>query len=172
VTGAEADQGLRARYASLRSLEGREQELVIGPVRELEFRRFALASGEADPRYLDADAARALGYPGIIAPPGYLSAVMGWQAGPPAEQLRPDGTSGAEIADLPLEGLRVMGGGQELELGLPVVDGTHVTMRTAVESVKFKQGRSGELIIVTVTRTFVDADGALLVRCRESFIAR
>jgi|NGEPerStandDraft_6_1074524.scaffolds.fasta_scaffold134734_3 acyl dehydratase len=36
-------------------------------------REFATAIGDANPAYLDADAARALGYPDVIAPPTFLT---------------------------------------------------------------------------------------------------
>ncbi len=41
----------------------------------------------------------------------FLSSILIWEPGPIEQMLKPDGTAGQEIAQLPLEGLRLMGGG-------------------------------------------------------------
>ena len=128
--------------------------------------------GNLNPLFFDGAAAKAAGYSAIIAPPLYLSSVMGWEAGPPGEALRSDGTGGQEAAALPVEGLRLMGGGQDLEFHHPVTDGMEVTMELGPESVELKEGRSGQFLVIRLTRRYRDQNERLLVTCRESFIAR
>ncbi|MGH3876004.1 MAG: FAS1-like dehydratase domain-containing protein [Actinophytocola sp.] len=142
---------------------GRIQTVDVGVVSCREFQRFAYASGDVNPRYFGDDA---------VAPPLYLSAVMEWGAGPANEQLRADGTGGSETAGVPIDGLRLMGAGQDLELHHPVTDGTAVTAEVSIDDAKLKQGRSGELLIMTVLRRFRDHAGSELLTCRETFIVR
>ena len=73
---------------------------------------------------------------------------------------------------LPVEDLRIMGGGQELEFHRPVIAGTHVFMETAIETVQIKEGRSGTFLVVGLLRKYHDSENRLLATCRENFIAR
>jgi hypothetical protein len=68
--------------------------------------------------------------------------------------------------------MRIMGGGQDLELHAPVTDGTRVSMELRLDGVELKQGRSGDLLLIKVTQIYRDAAGRPLVTCRETFIAR
>jgi hypothetical protein len=65
-----------------------------------------------------------------------------------------------------------MGGGQDLELHAPVIDGTRVSMELRLEGVELKQGRSGDLLLIKVIQIYRDAEDRPLVTCRETFIAR
>ena len=135
-----------------------EREERLGVVRARDLARFAVASGTPDPwRH---------------APPLYLSSVMGWGTGPPEDELRPDGSGVAETRGLPLDGVRLMGAGQDLELHEPVADGVAVTVHTRLVDVTRKDGAAGPLLILEVLRRFVGDDGRPLVTCRETFIAR
>ncbi|RKS76631.1 MaoC dehydratase-like protein [Actinomadura pelletieri DSM 43383] len=128
----------------------------LGPVSAKDFQRFAVAAGEP---------------PGDTAPPLFLSSVLGWGAGPADDALRPDGT-GDETAGLPLDGLRLMGAGQDLDFHAPVRDGTQVVRETSVEDVTLKQGGSGPFLVITMLRMFSDESGTPLVICRDNLIAR
>ncbi len=159
-------------YEKVKARIGKTERVKLGTIREREFQRFAIAGGNSNPLFFDAAAAKAAGYAAVIAPPLYLSSVMGWEPGPPEEVLRADGTGGQEVAGLPVEGLRLMGGGQNLEFHLPVTDGMEVTMELGPESVELKEGRSGQFLVITLTRRYRDQNDRLLVTCRENFIAR
>ncbi|WP_158581449.1 FAS1-like dehydratase domain-containing protein [Actinomadura spongiicola] len=128
----------------------------LGPVSARDFQRFAVAAGEP---------------PGATAPPLFLSSVLGWGAGPTGDALSPDGT-GDETAGLPLDGLRLMGAGQDLDFHAPVRDGTRVVRETSVEDVTLKQGGSGPFLVITMLRMFADESGTPLVTCRDNLIAR
>ncbi len=161
-----------ALYEEVRRGIGKIERFKLGIIGQREFQRFAIASDDLNPLYFDEEFAKAAGRAGISAPPLFLSSVMGWEAGPPQGSLRSDGTAGQEVALLPTEGLRLMGGGQELEFHRPVTDGTEVTMELATEGVELKEGRSGPFLVIKLRRRYLDHDEQALVTCRETFIAR
>jgi acyl dehydratase len=161
-----------AVYEEVKRGIGKTTRLKLGVVRQREFQRFAVASGDHNPLYFDDNFAKSAGYPCASAPALFLSSVLGWEAGPHEELLRPDGTAGQEVALLPIAGLRLMGGGQDLEFHRPVTDGMEVTMELGTESVELKQGRSGPFLVITLSRKYLDQEQRPLVTCRESFIAR
>jgi acyl dehydratase len=158
--------------AKLKEHVGRSERTDLGVIRKEQFQRFAIAADNLDPVFFDKDAATAADYPDVIAPPLFLSAVRNWQTGPPQDSLRPDGTTSHEFAFLPLEGFRMMGGGQDLDLHAPVTDGTRVSMELRLDDVQLKQGRSGPLLLIRITQTYRDDRDRLLVTCRETFVAR
>ncbi len=156
----------------LKPYVGRSERTDLGIIRKETFQRFAVAADNLNPVFFEPEAARAAGYPDAVAPPLFLSAVRNWQSGPPQDSLRPDGTTSHEFAFLPLEGMRIMGGGQDLEFHAPLTDGARVSMELRLEGVELKQGRSGDLILIKITQIYRDAAERPLVTCRETFIAR
>ena len=159
-------------YEQVKRELNRPRRIPVGTLRRREFQRFAAASDDPNPLFFDDAFARDCGYPAAITPPLYLSSVMGWEAGPPQDELRPDGTPATDATALAIEGLRLMGAGQELEFHRPAVDGTEVVMEFSVSNVEFKRGRSGELLVIEVQKKYLDGAGLPLVTCRENFIAR
>jgi hypothetical protein len=104
--------------------------------------------------------------------PLFLSSVMGWHAGPDPGELCPDGTTEEFVPGLPLSGVRLMGAGQDLEFHEPVRVGADVTLETTLTDVELKSGRSGDLLLLHLTRRYTADDGTLLTTCLETFIAR
>ncbi len=102
----------------------------------------------------------------------YLSSVMGWSTGPQESDLRPDGTGVDETRGLPLDGLRLMGAGQELEFHRSVRAGDRVVEHTTLLDVRRRSGRGGDLLLLTVLRKFTDEVDRPLVTCHETFVAR
>jgi acyl dehydratase len=147
-----------------------EQVQVIGEITALMFQRYAIAVGDLNPIYFDDAAARAAGYPGIVAPPNFLTSVLGWQAGPAEPDLLADGT---ETGFLPPEvrGLRLMGGGHELTFGQPVVPGAVVTARRKLVDLYEREAKFGLLVFVISDVVYTDQYRNHLVTCRETYIA-
>jgi acyl dehydratase len=151
---------------------GKSERMDLGVMRKEAFQRFAISADNLNPVFFEPEAARAAGYSDTIAHPIFLSSVRNWQAGPPQDSLRPDGTTSHEFAFLPLEGLRIMGGGQDLEFHAPVTDGVRVSMELRLDGIELKQGRSGDLLLIKITQIYRDEAEQPLVTCRETFIAR
>jgi hydroxyacyl-ACP dehydratase HTD2-like protein with hotdog domain len=145
-------------HARLLELVGTSGAEISGRADRRDFARFALACGEEDP--------------GDVAPPMFLPATIEWGAGPPLADLREDGTGADRDAFLPLDDLRLMGGGQELELEEDVVHGMQFTARPTLEDATLREGRSGPLLLIRLRTEFHAADGRLLLTSRETILAR
>jgi acyl dehydratase len=167
-----ADSGLGALREALLALVGTHGPETQGRVWSRDFRRFAIAVDDLDPIYFDDDAARAAGYPASVAPPVFLSATMDFGHGPALANLRPDGTGADRTSWLPLEGFRLMGGGQDLAFHRPVLDGTEVRVRSTLESVAEKEGRSGPFLLLGLRTTYRDGSDQPLVECDDTIIVR
>lgn len=159
-------------YESARAEIGKLRVVHLGVVSVRDFQRFAYATGDENPIYLDPVAAREAGRASVVAPPLFLTSIMTWEPGPAESALRPDGAGRSELANVPLEGLRLMGAGQDLQFHADVVDGQEVSMEISVEDVELKHGASGPLLLLRLRRDYRDADGHPLVTCRETFIGR
>lgn len=172
---SERDQGgsgVGDFYESAKACIGRENSMRLGTVVLRDAQRFAMSVGDLNRLYFDEAYARAAGYPGVIAPPTFLAAVLGWEAGPPESELRADGTDLSDTAFIPLDGARLMGGGQELEFVRPVRPGDEVTMHRRVVDAERRDGRSGPLTLLKTEKRYVNQDGELLLICRETMILR
>ena len=82
------------------------------------------------------------------------------------------GTGSERTGWLPLDGLRLMGGGQDLDLHEPVPDGTELIVTCVLEDVVIKHGRSGPFLLLSLVTTYRKPDGTVVVTCRETPIAR
>lgn len=168
----DADARIDQVLAHAREHVGVARRIPLGRLQERDMARFALVTGHTGAEYRDADAAGEAGLPGVAAAPLFLTAVLGWGAGPEESDLLTDGNAAGPLGDVPLGGLRLMGGGQDLTFHEPVVAGMDVVMETEVCDVVRKDGRGGPLLVLDVRRRYLDGRGRLLVEVRESFLAR
>lgn len=150
-------------YENTRQLVGVVHPRDLGRIERRDLERFSFAAGAA---------AGSAGDRPLVAHPLYLTAVLGWGAGPATGDLRPDGTEILDIDAIPLSGLRLMGGGQNLEFHADVTEGMTVRSEFSLEGVEVKGGRSGPLLLLHVLRQYWDEQGTLLVTCRETLMAR
>lgn len=150
----------------------RRPELVrrLGEVTRLMIQRYAIAVGDLNPLYFDDDYARACGYPGIIAPPNFLTAILGWEAGPAESELLEDGTERSVLVP-EIEGLRLMGGGQSLTFGQPVRAGDVITARRKLVDLYQREARFGVLTFAVSDIVYTNQRNEHLVTCRETVIA-
>jgi acyl dehydratase len=115
------------------TLIGKEVTLGIFTVTADDIRKFAEAIGDLNPLYLDAEAARAAGYPEVIAPPLFCLRLRG---GP----MRPE---------VPLApGLSSLHAGQEMEFADEIYAGQTYTVSAKIAEAYEKTGRSGPLGII------------------------
>lgn len=159
-------------YERARQYIGYRDELDLGEVRRKDFQRFAVTVGDLNPLYFDEQESRAAGFPRLIAPPLYLTSVMGWRPGPNEAELREDGLAESDSFLIPIPGLRLMGGGQRVEFRSAVLEGTRIILQRQLEDVQLREGRSGPMVLFTVRRNYVGEDGKVLVTCIETFIGR
>lgn len=92
-------------------------------------REFAAAIGAADSAYHDVAAAKALGYPDLVAPPTF-AIVATWEAG---RQLRDDPELGMDYS-------RVVHGDQRFAYTRPVVAGDELVCVLTVEEITDRAG--------------------------------
>ncbi|MEU2759201.1 MULTISPECIES: MaoC family dehydratase N-terminal domain-containing protein [unclassified Streptomyces] len=116
-------------------------------------REFAEAVGDANPAYVDPEAARALGHADVIAPPTFVFSIT-YRA------------AGAVVQDpqLGLDYSRVVHGDQKFRYVRPVRAGDRLTVTSTIEGIKSLAGNdvldirgdvhdeAGELVVTAVTK--------------------
>ena len=127
-------------------------------------RKFAAAIGATAPVHLDVLAARAAGYPDLLAP-AYFFVSLGLSFG----RIRPRAAFGAE--GLPLDddlaGRRVVAGETRVEWLGDMFAGDEIAVEQLLVNVTRKSGRSGDLELYEYERTY--RRGNLLL-VRECFV--
>jgi acyl dehydratase len=160
------------RLPTPEELDARPESVrVLGEITPLMIQRFAATVGDDNPLYLDAGHARAAGYRNIVAPPTFVAAVLGWEAGPGEQALMEDGSDAALVIPETI-GYRFVGGGQSLTFFEPLCAGDVVRARKRLAEVYERDARSGTLTFLVFETVFETDHGTPLVRCRETLIAR
>jgi uncharacterized OB-fold protein/acyl dehydratase len=136
-------------------------------VNQAMIRHFAEAVGDENPVYTDEAAARAAGFPGVIAPPTMLQAwiMRGFKASylPPADDYEP--TAHDDImSHLDSGGFTsVVATDCEQEYRRPIVLGDRISVTSRIESVSaMKKTALGEGHFVTTRLEYTDAGGELV----------
>jgi acyl dehydratase len=160
-------------------LEGLRQEIGVehaedlGEVSGILIKRYAAAVGEQSPLYTDSDYARARGYADVIAPPNFLTAVINWNPGAPYENLREDGTEAdTHLPGVPAKGVRIMGGGEEMEFLAPVVAGTVVKRTTVLLDVTERESKGGRMLVTRYQDSYTDPSGLRLLQSVRTVLLR
>jgi len=157
--------------ASDRAPADREESVqLLGEITALAFQRYAIAVGDLNPIYFDDSAARDAGYPGIVAPPNYLTSILGWEAGPPEQELQIDGTEAKNLVPA-IRGMRLMGGGHDLTFGVPVRPGDVITARRRLVDLYQRDSKMGALTFAISEIVYTNDRGEHVVTCRETVIA-
>ena len=106
---------------------------------------------EESPEHFDAAAARALGFPDIVAPPTFAYATT--RPAPPRSAYLPDGQYGF-VAPPGLQHLQTMLGGQAWELHRPAIVGEVLEEHRTVLSMDEREGKTGPMVIVRSEQAF------------------
>ncbi|AJZ82267.1 MaoC family dehydratase N-terminal domain-containing protein [Streptomyces sp. AgN23] len=93
-------------------------------------REFAESLGDTNPAYTDPEAARALGYPDVIAPPTFIFTIT----------FKAAGKQVVEDPQLGLDYSRVVHGDQQFEYTRPVRAGDHLSVTSIIDSIKSLAG--------------------------------
>ncbi|MFC1400496.1 MULTISPECIES: MaoC family dehydratase N-terminal domain-containing protein [Streptacidiphilus] len=120
-------------------------------------REFAEAVGDANPAYLDTDAAKALGHPDVIAPPTFPF-VLTYRA---AAQVVND-------SDLGLDFSRVVHGDQRFTYTRPVRAGDRLSVTCTIDSIKSLAGND----ILSVRGDVHEESGEHVVTAYMMLVAR
>lgn len=153
------------------SLSARRERVVLRQISAIETQRFAVAIADDNRLYFDDAFARSQGHKGIVAPPTYLAAILGWQAGPPQGELLADGNDPCAVPDV-LKGKRMMGGGQVLTFHAPVYPGDTISCERELADLYVKQTKSGSATFAVSRIQFYNQDDHLVLSCEETLIAR
>lgn len=151
----------------LRAMIGREVHYVAPePLGRAGIRYFARAVGDPNPVYTDHSAARAAGFPGVVAPPTLVVETNAYADRDPD----PMGSIGHRW-DLHVPGTREIRGGHTYRFGRPARPDDVLHVRWRLEDMVERTSRRGDtLLIVTATQTVTAADGAHLATNTETTI--
>jgi acyl dehydratase len=120
-------------------------------------RQFAAAVGDDNPLSRDLDAAKAAGYPDLVAPPTFLTTVTMWRK---ALDL---GTP-----DLNLDYSRVVHGEQRFIHARPVVAGDELTLAMTITGIR----DAGRNEVMTMSNEFRTTSGELVATAVATLVSR
>jgi uncharacterized OB-fold protein/acyl dehydratase len=163
-----ADASYDARLAAFVGRTLQDATPAADPVNVPMIRHWVEAMGDPSPIHLDADAARAHGRDGVVAPVTMVQAwTMRGYARTVAPATGPDAF--AELVDLLAEGgyTSVVATDSDLEFHRELVPGDHVSVEEVVESISPEKSTGlGEGRFVTTVKTYRDAAGAVVATQR------
>jgi len=146
----------------IRSWIGRETLPWTLEVSRLDIKRFAVATDDLNPLYMDEERARQSRYGGLIAPPLFYMAPLTDPV--PESALRADGLPYEGKFPIPPTPLpRLMDGGTEIEFFVPIRAGDTLTGRCKITDIYQKDGRSGPLIFVARETTYTNQKGEVVL---------
>ena len=150
---------------------GRETPTWTIAVSQLDVKRFAVATDDLNPLYLDEEKAKQSCYGGLIAPPLFYMAPLTEPV--PESALRPDGLPYEGKFPIPPTPLpRLMDGGTEIEFFVPIRVGDVLTGRSKIVDIYQKEGRSGPLIFVVRETTYTNQKGEVVLIEKGAAILR
>jgi acyl dehydratase len=120
-------------------------------------REFAEAIQDADPAYIDPEAAKALGHTDVIAPPTFVFAITYRAAG----QVIQDPQLGLDYS-------RVVHGGQQFAYSRPVRAGDRLSVTSTIESIKSLAGND----VMDIRGEVHDEAGEHVVTAWTKLVAR
>ena len=154
----------------VRSWIGREDPPFTVQVTELEIKRFAVATDDLNPLYLDDEYASRSRYGGTVAPPLFYMADLTDPV--PEAGLREDGGSVGRFPIPPVPLDRAVDGGTEIEFFAPIRPGDTLTVKSRITDIYQKEGRSGPLVFVVRETIYTNQKGEKVVAENASIILR
>ena len=119
-------------------------ETTFAPVTKEEILEFAAALGETHPLYTDEEQARRGPYGGLVAPPTFCTKLRGRRFLPKS---------------LPRLGTVGLDAGRDLEVHAPVRPGDVLTLRSSIDDIYEKTGRTGAMYFIVVRNEFTNQRG-------------
>ena len=136
------------------------------PIGAAAFRYFALAVGDDNPLYSDAEFAASVGYPSVIAPPTLVCETNQYADVAPNEF----GYAGHDWG-FHIPGTRLLRGGNAYEFFEPVTPSDVLTVTWTIADITERTSSAGvPLLIILSQAEYRNQDGKLLVRNQETLI--
>lgn len=162
-----------ALLSALAAEIGVEHVESLGEISATAVSRYAAAIGDPNPLYSDPEYARSRGHADVVAPPNFVAAVINWTAGAPYQRLREDGTEAdTHLPGVPAQGVRVMGGGEEMTFHQPVVAGMALTRTTALGEISERESSQGPMLVARYRDVYRDGAGSLLLESVRTVLLR
>lgn len=149
----------------LREMIGIKTDPGFNEVEKGAIRRYVEAVGNHNPLYRDIEYARHSRYKEIIAPPGFF----GWPKVVNTGAMDVMGPVFSTVFEAGL--IRILDGGIEYDFYLPVRAGDTLTWFARFADVKERDGKSGKMVFLTMELTYMNQNGNLLARARQTFLA-
>ncbi len=139
-----------------RSVLGVESSPISYEVEKGAIRKFAEAIGDEDPMYYDEQAAQALGFKSLVAPPTFLCTFRA-----------------QELPDLKIQFGRVrLNGGNEYEYFQPIYAGDTISVTAKYADVAERTGRTGSMVFIITELTYRNQRGEVVAIGRNTGIMR
>lgn len=139
-----------------RSVLGVESSPISYEVEKGAIRKFAEAIGDEDPIYYDEQAAQALGFKSLVAPPTFLCTFRA-----------------QELPDLKIQFGRVrLNGGNEYEYFQPIYAGDTISVTAKYADVAERTGRTGSMVFIITELTYRNQRGEVVAIGRNTGIMR
>lgn len=149
----------------LQTAIGRETEPEVYEVDKSGVRMFARAVGYSDRVFYDEEYAKAQGYRGLPAPPGYFGLAV-------FDPETTNQTSSRRIPeDVKIPLTRRLNGGNEYEHRGDICAGDVLTMTEKITDIKERPGKMGTMLIITREKTFKNQNGETVLIARNTGIA-
>jgi hypothetical protein len=170
----------QANYDHYTDMQGEPSTATL-PLERDPLRRFAQAIMDSDPAYFDDAYAATTRFGGVVAPPLYPVHAFRRPAGTPdpldavAEDRDADGSQGGVGFGLPpveMPYKRLLNGGNEIEFYRALRLGERAVVQPRYVDVKLKQGKNGNLLLVTIETRFSTEAGDLLLINKQTLIWR
>ena len=149
-------------------LLGKTGEVITMEVEKGAIKRYADAVGDYNPRYWDEEYAKTSKYGSIIAPPGFFGWPTRWTG---IQPVFPDIYSGeAKVALIQAGYTRYLYGGTDFEFYRPIRAGDILKGYPKVATIIEREGKSGQLIFVSIETTYTNQNGDVVAKQSHNFV--
>jgi acyl dehydratase len=145
----------------LQKMIGTRSEPVIFKVEEGAIQRYAEAIGDTNPLYNDLEYAKKSKYGRLICPPGFT----GW----PVKRGRTTESISALLVKAGAPS-RLLDGGVEFEFFEPIGAGDMLIATTTIAQITEKQTRLGSTLFTTTETTYLNQNGNLVLKAKQTLI--
>jgi acyl dehydratase len=129
-------------------------------------RRYAEAVGNPNPLHTDVEYARKSRHGELICPPGFF----GWPKQVNTGALEVMGPVFGAVFNAGL--VRIIDAGIEYEFFLPVRAGDTLTWFAQFADAKEREGKQGKMAFLTMELTYMNQNGDMVAKARQTFLAR